>query len=49
MNRNDPNIKCHSLLESGFVTRPIESGTTKYAEWLSESFWGLLGVDIHQF
>ena len=24
-------------MESGFVTRPIESGANKYAEWLSES------------
>ena len=37
------------LLESGFVSRPIESGAIKYAEWLSESSWGLLGVKSKPF
>ena len=49
MTNNGSKIKCHFLVESGFVTRPIESGANNYAEWLSESFGGFLGVEIHPF
>ena len=33
-------------MESGFVTRPIESGANKNAEWLTDRARGLLLVDI---